>query len=427
VSHVIVCEYASLTTESCEPSLNFARVSQTAFDYLCTLSERFNRGGARIAQVEGRKRLRLDSYVGVIQTPCGTTIEVLPKHTSSNELESVNTSRRLLRRLIQSYFEGPTREVGEANLETFNLPVHEWLMARFLAELDHIVQRGVRFNYERIEEEQPFLRGQLNVVAQIRRPPGRAHQFQIRHDVFTPNRPENRLLCAALERVRKLTQQPDNWRLAQELSIRLSDIPKSVHIDSDFRHWSNDRLIAHYQSARPWCELILRQMMPLAVHGLSPGVSLLFPMEKLFERHVAAYIRSELPSNFYIRTPAASKSLCVHEGAPIFRLEPDIFVEHADNKWILDAKWKLLNRTDRDGKYGLSQADFYQLYAYGQKYMHGVGSMALIYPATVQFNKPLSPFNFSEDLQLHVLPFNLEDNKLIGLNLMNFSSHESTY
>ena len=41
--------------------------------------------------------------------------------------------------------------------------------------------------------------------------------------------------------------------------------------------------MAHYQAIKPWCELILNQQMPIAVSGEWRGMSLLFPMEKLFE------------------------------------------------------------------------------------------------------------------------------------------------
>jgi 5-methylcytosine-specific restriction enzyme subunit McrC len=419
VSHVIVCEHASLTTETCSPTLSLARVSVSAFEHLCQLSERFKRNGASLLQIEGQRRLRLDGHVGVIQTPCGTTVEVLPKHMDAETPEAAPSCRRLLRRLIHSFSDAPNREVGEARLEAFDLPIHEWLMQRYVQELDRIVQRGVRFSYQRLEEEQPFLRGQLNVVAQLRQPPGRAHQFQIRHDVFTPDRPENRLLRAALDQVRKLTQQPDTWRLAQELSLRLAEIPTSIQVEADFKAWRNDRLVAHYQAARPWCELILRQMMPLAVHGQTQGISLIFPMDKLFERHVAAWLRDRLDAACRIRTPAKSHYLCRHEQDDMFRLEPDIFIEHGQaQKWVLDAKWKLLDERDRSGKFGLAQADFYQLYAYGQKYLAASGSMALVYPRTLKFTRPLTPFHFSDDLSLHVLPFDLDTDALLGVEVL---------
>ncbi|RYE02419.1 MAG: restriction endonuclease [Sphingobacteriales bacterium] len=425
MSLVTVSEYASLTTHPVKaPSLGLAQVSPSAFDHLCTLSERFKRGGASLVQVDGRTRLRLDSFVGVIQTPCGITVEILPKHTEGTGEPDKEASRALLRRLIQSMFDMKAREVGVSSLETFTAPLTDWVMARFLAELDHIVQRGLRFHYQRVEEDQPFLRGQLNVMAQLRQPPGREHRFQIRHDIFTPDRAENRLLRSALNLVCKQTTSADNWRFAHELSVRLAELPESRDIPSDFRAWGTDRLMAHYQAVRPWCEIILLKAMPLALQGPTKGLSLLFPMEQLFEQHVATCVRRMLDARCRVRTPAASKFLCRHDDAPIFRLEPDIFIELGQKAWLLDAKWKLLDEADRQGKFGLSQADFYQLYAYGQKYLGGKGEMALIYPRSAQFSRAMTPFNFSSELRLHVLPFDLDTDTLIGDAALALPRHD---
>jgi 5-methylcytosine-specific restriction enzyme subunit McrC len=62
---------------------------------------------------------------------------------------------------------------------------------------------------------------------------------------------------------------------------------------------------------------------------------------------------------------------------------------------------------------GLSQSDFYQLFAYGQKYLSGVGDMLLIYPKTSQFQHILPPFHFDHQLTLWAVPFCLERDELL--------------
>jgi 5-methylcytosine-specific restriction enzyme subunit McrC len=410
---ISVREHAWLSTEPVVASLDGAQVDDSAFDYLCRLSESFSRSGARLLQLEGRRRLKLDNFVGVIQTPCGTTLEILPKHHDHGD--SLADCRALLRKMIQAMLTLPTREVGLAPLELFDAPLSEWVMRRFLDELDLLVKRGLRFDYRRLEEEMPFLRGQLDLNAQLRQPAGKAHRFHVRHDVYLPDRPENRLLKLALDKVRQVTQLPESWRLAQELVIRLAEVPASKHVNDDFRAWGSDRLMAHYQAAKPWCELILRRHMPLAVLGDDWGLSLLFPMEKLFERFVEAWLRRQLVPGLDVRTPAAFESLCMHDGRRFFQLEPDMYVRQGDRRWVLDAKWKRLDAADRANNYGLSQSDFYQLYAYGQRYLGGAGNMALIYPRDAGFRMPLPPFDMGGGLRLDVLPFDLNEERLLGV------------
>lgn len=409
---IVVREYARLTTSPLPTSsLDEAQISQTAFDWLCQLAAGFRRSGAQLLQVDGRQWLRLDSHVGVLESPCGQVIEILPKHHNDGDCRL--SSRQLLCKLIAGSLDLTSREVDEAGLQLFDTSLSEWVMRQFLRALEHLLKRGLRFDYQRIEEEQRFLRGQLDVVKQMRQPPGRQHCFQIRHDVFLPDRPENRLLQSALTLVCKTAQDADNWRLAHELAGMLHDLPGSRDISADFHAWRNDRLMAHYQLVKPWCELILYRHMPQAVAGDFRGISLLFPMERLFEQYVARWLRGRLLPGARLITQPSRHALCQHNGGRLFQLEPDLLIEQGKRQWVLDTKWKRLDETDRDKKYQLSQADFYQLFAYGQRYLGGEGDMALIYPAWRRFTEPLPVFEFDPQLRLHVLPFDLDNDTLV--------------
>ncbi|MGX5218945.1 McrC family protein [Pseudomonas segetis] len=412
---VTVREYALLTTAAVAPgSLDCAQISESAFDWLCELSASFNRSGATLLQVEGRCALRWDSYVGVLETPCGTRLEILPKHHEQDDC--LVKSRQLLRKLIQSALQLKPREASVASLELFDKSLSEWVMGQFLTELDLLVKRGVRFDYQRIEEEQRFLRGQLNVVAQMRQPPGRQHHFQIRHDVFLPDRAENRLLKLALELVAKSTQDAANWRLANELRAMLAEVPASRQVSQDLRAWSRDRLMAHYQAIKPWCELILKQQMPIAVSGKWQGVSLLFPMEKLFEKYVERCLRQQLCHAAVLTPQSKKKHLCKHVGDSKFLLKPDLLIDLHEQRWILDAKWKRLDAGKPEKNYDLSQSDFYQLFAYGHKYRRNgaVPKLVLIYPYWAGFKQALPVFDYDDHMSLWVMPFDLDSDRLIG-------------
>lgn len=94
---------------------------------------------------------------------------------------------------------------------------------------------------------------------------------------------------------------------------------------------------------------------------------------------------------------------------------------------MLDTKWKRLAAHDRANKYGLSQADFYQPFAYGQKYLAGKGELVLIYPRWVEFSAPLSAFGYDSDLRLWALPFDLEQDQLLGAELLSLPLRELAY
>ena len=56
----------------------------------------------------------------------------------------------------------------------------------------------------------------------------------------------------------------------------------------------------------------------------------------------------------------------------------------------------------------------YQMFAYGQRYLNGVGKMLLIYPKTKDFSKALPVFEFSEGLELWAVPFDLESGSVVA-------------
>lgn len=403
---VVVREHARLGTTPVTASLDQATVSASAFDWLCRESSRLRKSGAALVQIDDRRWLRLDNYVGVIQTPCGTRIEILPKHVDG--AQDASSSRRLLRRMLARCLDLTPRESTPTDILAFDAPLSEWVMRQFLQALDRLVKRGLRFDYHAVQDEQRFLRGRLLVSRQLRQPPGRNHKFQIEHDLFDADRPENRLLRSALDRVAQSTGDAANWRLSHELATLLASIPPSSNVAQDFGRWRDDRLMAHYRSVRPWTALILNQQDPLSIVGEWHGMSLLFPMERLFERYVGACLRRQVPAGALVG-PSQTEHLCVHRRAGWFRLKPDYQIRSGAHRWILDAKWKRVDeRGTAASDYGLSQSDFYQMFAYGQRFIEGRGDLYLIYPRTTDFQQPLNVFAFSDELRLWVLPFDLD-------------------
>ncbi len=137
-------------------------------------------------------------------------------------------------------------------------------------------------------------------------------------------------------------------------------------------------------------------------------------MERLFERYVEVCLRRILHPGA-LKPSASSEHLCTHQGERWFKLKPDFLVRHGEESWVLDTKWKRLDSllANASDKYGLSQGDFYQLFAYGHRYLPAAGKMMLIYPLTADFRVPLPVFNYSDSLQLWVVPFDLETGTLV--------------
>jgi len=427
---ITVREYAYLSVAyaGCpESTIDHAYISSSAFDHLCELSASFSRHGAKVFELAGRRKLRLDQYVGVLETKCGTRIEILPKHvdieTSKSNETVIAKERELLKKMLKVSLHLPYRDAGEANLSRFKQPIHEWIIEQFLCNFEKIIQRGLRFDYNRIQETQKYLRGQLQHVKHMRQSPAKKHIFPIEHDVYEVNRPENRLIKTALDVVCKKTKSSKNWKLAQELRLMTGEIPKSQNIAQDFKQWQSGRLLALYADIKPWTELILSEYMPVSTQGGLRGMSLLFPMERLFEHYVAYHLYREL-KDWDVSTQVSSQHICIYDDKPIFRLRPDIHIQHKQTKHkiILDTKWKLLDQNKRGERFGFKDGDIQQMFAYSHYYLEHASEVILIYPLLEnKFDDELRfKFNVQSDKAfLRAIPFDLESPRKIIDYILN--------
>lgn len=402
---VTVREFATLTTLSGPSTLDRATIPASAFAWLADAASTSGEDGRRLVQVDGTSSLRVLNLVGVVRTPCGTQIEILPKHVDGPQ--EVAASRRLLIRLVAATVSVTPRITDPADLQLMNRPITEWMAQTFLRAVRVLLQRGLRSDYQRVEARERFLRGRLDVGRQLRGGHAAGVAFHVEHDVFTLDRPENRLIRLAVDRVALITRDGETWRLARELSTALSEIPPSENVQQDLARWSNDRLLAHYAPARPLCELILTNRTPFTTHGAHKALSMLFPMEKLFEAYVGRALRDRLPSDFKIDAQPRSRHLARLGADSWFELKPDFLIRRGNRAWVVDAKWKILGPSSRQ-KHGLDQGDFYQLNAYGQAYLDGHGDLALIYPRTRDFPAIGHPFQMAPGLRVHVISLDLE-------------------
>jgi 5-methylcytosine-specific restriction enzyme subunit McrC len=307
-------------------------------------------------------------------------------------------------------------QTNNANLAINERPLLEIFISQFLAAVNTLVKRGLRSEYVRCEDNLAFLKGKLIIAKQIQVNFVNKHKFYVEYDEYLQDRPINRLVHSALRKVSIYSQSADNQKLTQELLFAFADIPPSINIKNDFSRIKLDRGMNYYQVPLAWTKLILEGFSPLTMQGTSNAFSLLFPMEAVFESYVASILNKQVPNDLRLKTQASSEYLVNHNNKIRFLLKPDLLLQKkiGDDKGkdvsVLDTKWKLINGNDESNKFGLSQTDFYQMFAYGHKYLNGSGELFLIYPSHDDFKNPIEhSFNFdnNESLRLWIIPFDI--------------------
>lgn len=358
-------------------------------------------------------RLTAGNHVGVVTTKRGTVVEILPKIDFGGRPDKDNqiNKQHFLKMLRCHRGLRKAAQLPESSINRLRrFPMLEAFVRQFLGNLNVLVRGGLARRYITVEENLPYLRGRIQFPQQIRNNLADRARFFVAHDELSENRPANRLIHSALAKLRPQVQNGENRQLLRELAAAFADVPQAVNLHGDWREHRVDRSMRHYGPIMQWVGLFLFNRGLTTFAGDHVNLSLLFPMQEVFEDFVTHSFRRH-QRRYAVTAQGPRKYLAAINGDRAFQMKPDISLRKGNRvSFILDAKWKRINGFSSNPKHGIGQADMYQLYAYGNRY--GCRTVALVYPQTREFTSPLS-YRFlggaerNNSLTLLCLPFDV--------------------
>ena len=327
----------------------------------------------------GQPALKLSQWVGVIRTPDGTVLEILPK--THRRGDDPRASRALLLKMLAATDER-FKVAPPADLDPAQMPLLEVFLRYALEGFRAAVRRGVPHAYVAVQEERAGLKGKLQLTRQLRQLPHRAHKLHVKYDDYLPDRPENRLVRLSVERIARVTTLMRSKQLARELSQVLGSVPPSQQVHRDFAAWRLERGHAHFAPLEALCRLVLFELNPLVSGETSRALAVLFDMNRVYEAFVAHLLRRDQPT-WQVRTQVTGHALGTVNGQRAFALRPDLLITLPDGSTLVaDTKWKRLV-PDEPPTYGVPNADAYQMLAYSEVFQRGDDQhLWLIYPQT---------------------------------------------
>ena len=365
----------------------------------------------RIASGVGGKFIQARNYVGVLQTKNGLTIEILPKIADKTDTDK---SKAVFIKMLRTLKNFPFKSSNLASLKTQNLPLLEIFISMFLCELEALVKKGIKSDYVALEENLNFLKGKLSINEQIKRNSVHKERFYVGYSEFLSDIKINRIIKTTLKFLYKKSNSSKNQQKIRELLFMFDEVSMCNDYKNFFINFAINRQVKHYEQTLLWCKIFLLGNSFTPHNGDDLAFALLFDMNELFESYVGNFIKKKLPG-----TILQHQEKYLIEKPIEFRLKPDIFLE---GKFIADTKWKIIRQdiNESEKKYKISQADLYQLYAYGKKYE--CSKLYLIYPKIDGAKQESMKFEYEKDMQLEILYFNLENgsnNDDLIKNLLN--------
>lgn len=332
----------------------------------------------RISSHKGVKVIKPQNYVGVINIDNKVQIEILPKIDIGDD----NELRKLFLKMLSSLKEFKGKSFKNAQINDSKLPIYEVFIQMYLNEVQELLKKGLKSDYLTIEGNLTFFKGKFLINQHLKHNIIRKDRFYMAYDEFHINRPENRLIKTTLLKLNKISSNGKNQLLAKRLLAEFEMVNQSTNIDKDFSLVKKDRNAQAYQSLMIWSQVFLKNKSFSTFKGTENVNALLFPMEKIFEAYVAKQLKIKFPE-WNVETQKDDKYL--FDNPKTFGLKPDIYMSKGRSAIVLDTKWKKLIENSK--KYGISESDMHQMYAYAYKY--DVENVILIYPKhkEISFNK----------------------------------------
>lgn len=333
--------------------------------------------------VDHHRHLTARQMVGVIAAP-GCSLEILPKI----DPEDIEANGAIRHRLVRMLDVALGLNLGDGQASTLakqNETLLDILIRLFADRLLAEARRGLPRAYFAQEDDLPALRGRLDVLRQFTHNAVRPDRLACRFDTLMVDTPLLRIMKACVLFLRRHARAVETVRRLDELRFLFADVSdvsptvlpwKQVRIDRTNRRWETLFGLARLFLKREW----------QATHhdaSVRHGITLLFPMNKLFEAYIAALARRALrASDLTVHTQGGLLNCLIEEGVngdERFQTKPDILIKRrAETAMVIDTKWKRIGRDPGDAKLGVSQTDVYQMMAYARLYR--CADVMLLYP-----------------------------------------------
>ena len=325
---------------------------------------------------------------------------------------------------------------SNSKIEITDTSILEIFIHLFIEKVEKIIKKGLIYRYVDKNENFNVFKGKLDINNHIKYNFSHKEKFFMKFDEFSVDSLENITIKLTIQKLKKISVNLKNKENLNKIGHYFENVSILDGSIENLKYLTFDRMNDYYKNAIQWAKIFLNNQSS-SIFSTNNGEipSILFPMETIFENYIANKLVNIIQEKSYnqlaIKVQDNSCSIFssislnnVKIDNNILRIRPDIVIKNKDAKeiFILDTKWKILNKLD--DKFKISTEDVYQMLAYVKTYSdrnknkYICKKAYLIYPAT---NMNQSTFFTKDDK----LIFNTDDFEL-NIQFVDLSSEEGT-
>lgn len=371
------------------------------------------------------------NFVGTIPLD-DIQIEILPKiPLVENDIEA--EKNRFLEILENvNYFKA--KFLNNSKIAITDTSILEIFIHLFIKEVEEIIEKGLLYRYINKSENINIFKGKLDISNHIRYNFLHKEKFFMKFDEFSINSLENSIIKLTIQKLKKISVNSKNKDNLNKISHHLESISILPNSIESLKYITFDRTNDYYKNAIQWAKIFLNNQSS-SIFSITNGevATMLFPMETIFENYIGNKLISIIKEKSYedLIIKVQDNSCSVFSTTTlndtkinnIFKIKPDIIIKNKNSKeiFILDTKWKILNKLDN--KFKISTEDIYQILSYVKIYSnkykdtYTCEKAYLIYPST-----NITPNNFSAKDKLIFKTDNFE----LNICFIDLTSEDST-
>lgn len=268
---------------------------QKHFDALVLWNQRH---GNRFFVAE-HQRLRCRQFVGVVQVG-SLTIEILPKADRDACEADKGRWHNALLTMLQKVHGLRLHQTDEADLNLRRINLMDLFLDLYVKEVRALVHAGLIKKYHSQRSNQTALKGRLDFSRHLRMNMVHRERFAVVHQVYDTGHLLHSILKEALDIVERVCTNAGIVGRAQDIHWAFEHVPERKITPATFDRLHLDRKTASYATALQLAKLIVLNYNPDMRSAHEPVLSILFDMEKLWEKFIHRLLSAHCPEGWSI-------------------------------------------------------------------------------------------------------------------------------
>ncbi|WP_258879391.1 McrC family protein [Fusobacterium animalis] len=240
------------------------------------------------------------NFVGTIPLD-DIQIEILPKiPLVENNIEAEKI--RFLE-ILQSIDYFKEKIFSNSKIEITDTSILEIFIYLFIEEVEKILKKGLIYKYVDKNRNLNIFKGKLDINSHIKYNFSHKERFFMKFDKFLMDSLENIIIKLTIQKLKKVSINPKNKENLNKIGHYFENVSILENSIENLKCLTFNRMNDYYKNAIQWAKIFLdNQSSSIFSTNNGKMLSVLFPMETIFENYIANklvnIIQKKFPVNF---------------------------------------------------------------------------------------------------------------------------------